>query len=136
MNKLKLLGLLSLLAFFSCNKMNDHYTRVGFYFEANHAKADQSYDLYIDDRYEGKIRVLNAEPSDSAMLFFKVLDSKRHYIDIKCNGVLLSANYLEIKPNQVKSGTNLNKSQQVSGVNGFRCRKDDNKSYMIYAAFK
>ena len=136
MNKLFWIGMLLLTVCLSCNKIENTYKRVGFYCEAKQTASDLSYDLYIDDQYQGKINVLAGEPEDTSLLLFTMLDSKQHIIDVKSNGKLLNATYLQVTKNKVSSGTNRAKTLHVSGVNGWKCHSVPNKSYMIYAAFK
>lgn len=136
MKKLLLILTLPIFLFASCNKKESTLTKVGFYFEDKNATGDMSYDLYIDDKFEGKINVCSDEPTDPSLFLFVTLDSKRHDIDVKDGSTLLTASYLEITKKKTCSGTNKNKTLQVNGNNGFRYRKDSNKDYAVFAAFK
>lgn len=136
MNKLFLIGFLPALMLASCNKKVERTTRVGFYFEDKMAKGDISYDLYIDNNYEGKINVYNEEPADTSLLLFRILDDNKHFIDIKNGTVLLHASYLQITKNKTSSGTNKIKSQMVTGINGSRYREEKQKGYSVYTPFK
>ncbi|MCC7030609.1 MAG: hypothetical protein IT257_09905 [Chitinophagaceae bacterium] len=134
MKKLLFLFCLPAVLFLSCNKKNRTYTRVGFYVEDKTASGDVAYDLYIDERYEGKVQVLSAPPADTAFLLFKVLDDSRHEITVRNGNLYLNASYLEITKHKTSSGSSKCNGQKVSGINGWKYVKDADKSYGVFAA--
>lgn len=136
MKNVLLLLSISLFLFASCNKKENTVTKVGFYFENKNVADDISYDLYIDDQYEGKIGVYREEPSDTSLLLFRMLDDKKHDIDVKLNGVYLSTTYLQISKRKTCSGTNTRKSQRVHGMNGAKYREGTQKGFSVYAPFQ
>lgn len=136
MKKLLLILSIPVLLLASCNKKNATYTKVAFYFEDKNATGDISYDLYIDDKYEGKIPVYSAEPTDTSMFLFRTLNDDRHEIDVKKESTYLSATYLQITKNKTSSGTNKAKALKVTGMNGSKYRQDSDNPYSVYAPFK
>ena len=132
---------ISIFALVACKKeKNDGtITKVGFYYEdVNIVEGEKpnTYNLYIDDVFKGKINILKEEPSNQSLLYFETLDSKRHEIDVKDNnGKYLSSSYIHVQKSKMGSGSGKN-NKKVDGVNASKFTINPASEYAIFAAYK
>ena len=76
MKKLLFIALATILGLSSCKKQDLTLTRVGFYVIDPTYTAPQDdgyiYNLYIDNQYEGGLKVSTTESMDSTLMNFKL----------------------------------------------------------------
>lgn len=118
----------------SCHKPKNIQTRVGFYIlKPNYQQTNDGseYDLYIDQQYRGKLQVSLAETTDSTLLNFQTLDTKKHIIEVQINNTKVSSTYLQISDCKTASGS----AQQIADgyPNGAILKNLYKESYATYA---
>lgn len=137
MNKILFIALATILGLCACQKQDLTLTKVGFYVidPAYTSPQDDGYvyHLYIDNQYEGGLKVSATESMDSTLMNFKTLDAKKHIIEVKKQNVKVSSTYLQIEKCGVKSGT----ANMISGYkNGATYQAPANFDYTTYGIFQ
>lgn len=135
--RITLLSLLVAIGYLSaCNKQDLTITKVGFYvLNPNYTQGQDEYDynLYIDQQYQGKLKVSTTETDDSTLMNFQTLDATKHIIEVQKGTTLVSSTYIQIGKCQTKSGTGL---QIENYKNGFTFKNLTNMSYATYGIFQ
>lgn len=137
MKNILFLALVILLGFTACQKKDLTLTRVGFYvIDPNFTNPQDDgyvYSLYIDNQYDGELKVSLTESMDSTLMNFKTLDAKKHIIEVKKQGTKVSSTYLQIEKCGAKSGT---ANMISSGKNGATFQAPYSYTYTTYGIFQ
>ncbi len=125
--------LLALTVFCSCNKKEITQTRVGFYvLNPNYVQVGDGseYDLFINSEFKGKLYASTSTTEDSALMNFQTLNTKKHIIEVKKAGILVSSTYLKVSDCKGESGT----AELVQGyINGSTFTRKPSMNFATYA---
>lgn len=138
MKKILFISFSAILALTACHKEDTTLTKVGFYvIDPNYTQTQTDgyiYSLYIDNQFEGGLQISNTATMDSTIMKFKILDSKKHIIEVKMQNSLVSSTYLQIEEEKV--GTGSSGMVQLNKPNGAKYQKPNNYGYSSYGIYQ